>query len=405
MNRMNDKNIRNRHTINRISNKSVKEENINEDINEKFNWDKFQDNFMKHNSYKDVIKYTLNEKNTEITGNHVLNKLREYDLDYDDYEKINDLKLYKIATTHVSYTKEYQPKNESDKNFKKLFMNINYMNGEKLNPIDSKDINSAIKLKEISYERLEFIGDSVIRLILSLYLSMRFFKKREGFLTKSRAELENALTLSLLAKKLELNKYVLISRNNEISGARDVNQKMQCDLFEAFIGALFLDICKIKHDDIDGKIEDIFNLIINSGKAFLVCKKFIINILEKEVNIPKLLRDNVNYKDSLVQGFHKLNWKDPKYGLKKKIEDTTNMGKQYFHMYVRGGEGGEIIGEGLGTSKQKGEKKAAKNAFIALKKQYPDLIEDSIDDDRDEKDIILKSNDSIINKNNKYLII
>ena len=204
---------------------------------------------------------------------------------------------------------------------------------------------------------------------------------------------------------LELNKYVLISRNNEISGARDVNQKMQCDLFEAFIGALFLDICKVKHDDIEGKIEDIFDLIIKSGKAFSVCKKFIINMLEKEVNMPKLLRDNVNYKDSLVQVFHKLNWKDPKYGLKKKIEDTNNMGKQYFHMYVRGGEGCEIIGEGLGTSKQKGEKKAAKNGFISLKKQYPDLIEDSIDDDRDEKDIILKLNDNIINKSNKYLTI
>lgn len=361
---------------------------------DKFNWDVFQENFMKKNNYSDVIKYTLNEKNTEITSNHIMNKLREYGLNENDYDKINDLKLYKIATTHVSYTNEYQPKSKTDKNFKKLFMNINYMNGEVLNPINNKDINSAIKLKEVSYERLEFIGDSVIRLILSMYLSLRYFSKREGFLTKSRAELENATTLALLAKKLDLQKYILISRNNEISGARDVNQKIQCDLFEAFIGALFLDSCKIKHDDIEGKIDDISEVMMMGGKSFALCTKFLINMLEKEVNIPKLLRENINYKDKLVQAFHKLDWKDAKYGLEKKMEDKKNMGKQYFYMYVRDGDN-NIIGEGLGTSKQKGEKKAAKNAFIMLRKKYPEIIDEPLDNEY--KDIILDENDSIIN--------
>lgn len=381
-NNNNNKNNKNKRNNNETNSDS-------DDEGKKFNWGNFQESFMKENDYRDVVKYTLNEKNKEITSNHIMSKLREYGLTEEDYEGIKNLKLYKTAMTHKSYTVEFQPKSNTDKNFKKLFMGINFMNGEVLNPIDEKDINSAIGLKEESYEKLEFVGDSIIRLILSLYLSKRYIKKREGFLTKARTELENAETLSLLAKKLDLHKYVLISRNNEIAGARDLNQKIQCDLFEAFIGALYCDICRNENgcEDYD-----------KSGKATEICYKFIEKMLEKEINIPKLLKKAKNYKDFLVQIFHKLGYDEgsPEYGMREKTEDKNNMGKQYFHMYVRDNDG-NIIGEGVGTSKKKGQKEAAKQAYKMFKNKYPNIIEDYSDDNECD-DESLSSNDSVINK-------
>ena len=71
------------------------------------------------------------------------------------------------------------------------------------------------------------------------------------------------------------------------------------------------------------------------------------------------------------------------------------MGKQYFYMYVRDGDN-NIIGEGLGTSKQKGEKKAAKNAYMMLKKKFPDIVNESLETEY--KDVIISPNDTIINK-------
>ena len=273
---------------------------VKDNDNQRFNWNEFQKKFMKDKQCKDLIKYTLNEKNKEITSNHILNKLRLYGLNEDEYPSINDLKLYRIATTHESYTLDFQPKNETDKNFKKLFMHINYMNGESLLPIKDKDVTLAIKLKEDSYERLEYVGDAIIRMILSLYLFCRFPNDYEGFLSKLRAELENATTLSILSKKIDLQKYVLLSRNHEIFGSRDNNQKMQCDLFEAFIGALFLDVCKIKHDEISTSKIDLEYLMLKQQNGFGVCYKFVVNILEKETNIPKILKNNTNDKHKVL---------------------------------------------------------------------------------------------------------
>ena len=275
------------------------------------------------------------------------------------------------------------------------------MNGESLLPIKREDINSAIKLKTCSYERLEFIGDAVIRLILSLYLFFRFPNDREGFLTKLRAELENASTLSVLAKKLDLQKYILLSRNHEIFGSRDINQKIQCDLYESFIGALFLDVCKIKHDEILVDKIDIEIMLLLQNNGFGVCYKFMKNMIEKEINIPQILKNNINYKDELLRAYHKLNWQDPKYGTKEKLEDKNNMGKQHFIMYVRDPDN-NIIGEGIGTSKRKGEKKAAKNAYKFLKKEHSVTLGEDSDDD--EKEVILSPRNSLINtrtKNNK----
>jgi dsRNA-specific ribonuclease len=88
------------------------------------------------------------------------------------------------------------------------------------------------------------------------------------------------------------------------------------------------------------------------------------------------MKTESNHKDELLRHYHKLGWGDPKYNVMEVIVDENKMGKRYFKMYVRDNEG-NIIGTGIGSSKQKGEKIAAKKALEYLK-IIPDDDEDII---------------------------
>jgi hypothetical protein len=156
---------------------------------------------------------------------------------------------------------------------------------------------------------------------------------------------------------------MLIPRNLEVNGAREKNNKYQCDIFEAFIAALYYDSCKIKYSDIKSRSDLI---IMDRGYAFSLCFKFVTSLIEDEIDLTILLETESNHKDELLQTFHKLNWGDPKYNLMETIINNDRMGKKYFKMYVRDIDG-NIIGIGIGSSKQKGEKIAAKKALQHLK--------------------------------------
>ena len=94
------------------------------------------------------------------------------------------------------------------------------------------------KKKNKEFSRLEFLGDSVIRQVISDYLFIRYPNLQEGYLTKIRSQIENSSCLADLTRRIGLNRYVLLSRNNEIIKAREKNEKVQCDIFEAFVAAL-----------------------------------------------------------------------------------------------------------------------------------------------------------------------
>ncbi|HVU26673.1 MAG TPA: ribonuclease III [Verrucomicrobiae bacterium] len=95
--------------------------------------------------------------------------------------------------------------------------------------------------KEIQHnQRLEFLGDSVLGLVLSQKLFEKFPDADEGALTKSRAKLVNATTLAEHARELNLGAYLILSRGEENSGGRDRASAL-ADAFEALLGAIFLD--------------------------------------------------------------------------------------------------------------------------------------------------------------------
>jgi ribonuclease-3 len=90
------------------------------------------------------------------------------------------------------------------------------------------------------YQRLEFLGDAVLGLVLSDALYQKFPNADEGLLTKSRARLVNAASLAAHGRALGLGAHLLLSRGEEMTGGRDRASAL-ADAFEAVIGAIYLD--------------------------------------------------------------------------------------------------------------------------------------------------------------------
>jgi dsRNA-specific ribonuclease len=280
------------------------------------------------NDNLDSALFILNEANILITADYIQGLLKKYG---DINHKVKNLKCFQQACVHSSYIVR-------DESYYK-----NKMSKTKIKtPIEPiADPSKAIPLQEESYERLEFLGDCVIHLILGRYLYVRYENQDEGFMTKLRTKIENGEVLSNLGYAIGLNKYVLISKYIEINNGRVNNQAIVEDAFEAFMGALMLDA------------------------GFDVCDKFMISLMEEEVDFAQLLHEETNFKDILLQYFHKERYEDPTYGL---LDISGPDHKRMFTMYVKcrktPRDDGEIVGFGVGASKKKGEQEAAKAALI-----------------------------------------
>jgi ribonuclease III len=89
-------------------------------------------------------------------------------------------------------------------------------------------------------QRLEFLGDAVLQLVLTRELYSRFEAQDEGPLTKARAKLVNRRTLAEQARNLDLGSHIILSKGEEQQGGRD-RQSSLADTFEAVLGGVFLD--------------------------------------------------------------------------------------------------------------------------------------------------------------------
>lgn len=348
----------------------------------KLDWDlKRQEILDKTNNDREEIKkYVLNEKNTKITKKYIEDVFKFYGINYE----VNDIGIFHIAMTHPSYiNKDYREM----KNLKSILMGINFLKGDDLKPISDEQKNMAVQLGDSSYERLELVGDAILRQIISDYIFIRYKHMDEGDITKLRSQIENGSSLAEMTRRIGLHKYMLIPRNLEVNGAREKNNKFQCDIFEAFIAAIYYDSMKIKYSDIG--ID--YDLIKKSRAAsFDICFQFVSSLIEDEIDLTVLLETETNHKDELLQAYHKLGWGDPKYNLMDEIINNDKMGKKYFKMYVRDFDG-NIIGVGIGSSKQKGEKIAAKKAL-----QHLGIIANN-----DEDEILSSNSSEIYYRDNK----
>ncbi len=286
---------------------------------------------MNRSSPKDLtdVNYILNENNKLISAEYITALLKTYGINI----KVNNLNIFQEAMIHLSYlvrNEEFYKNNKTK---------VYQIQSTDIEPLSNK--LDAIPLQSKSYERLEFLGDAIIHSILAEYLFKRYSYANEGFMTKLRTKIENGNTLYLLSKKIGLNEFVLISRYVEKNGGRITNENLLEDIFEAFIGALYLDA------------------------GYEVCNKFLITLIEKEINLSQMLNEETNFKEKILQYFHLRKWQDPIYG---SLSCDGPENKKVYTMYVKCikhvHDVGEIIGRGQGSSKRMGEQMAAKQAMI-----------------------------------------
>jgi len=227
------------------------------------------------------------------------------------------------------------------------------MMGKGIEPLKSRD--NIITFKSESYERLEWLGDAILRLIIVDYIFMRYNEMKPGDLSDLRAQLENRKSFSNISTYLGLNKYILLSKNLEISGNRDKCEKMLCDLFEAFIGALYYDILRISYDDIGVQYDQVY---LERGYAYDICYKFVVKLIELEIVLTDILEVNTNYKHMLSKIKTKLKY--------EQMEVEKVNGRDRYKCVIYDMKNSKILSHGYGDNKTQSEKNAAKEVLISL---------------------------------------
>ena len=145
-----------------------------------------------------------------------------------------------------------------------------------------------------SNERLEFIGDGILECVTKYVLYNRFPKENEGFMTEKKIALVKNESIGRMAYEMGLHEWLVISKNAEQKQTRTNLKKLGC-LFEAFLGAIFLDFNKINVNDEHGWFSNVFI----TGPGFQMAQIFIENVFEKHVDWINLIRNDDNYKNIL----------------------------------------------------------------------------------------------------------
>jgi ribonuclease III len=253
-----------------------------------------------------------NQSNKLINQNDIINIMET--LNINDL-KINNVLLYQRSFIHKSYCND-------------LYKDT-----------DFKNIDESLPLQDISYETMEFLGDSILGSIVSSYLYERFYKiynQNEGFLTYLKNRIVCGESLAHLSNKLGFNRYIVISKHIEDNCDGRNNKNILEDVFEAFIGAIYLD------NDYD------------------FTKNIILTIIEKYVDFTDIIIKNNNYKEQIIKYLQHNYKENPTF---KVILDENDDKVYNCIMYFQG----DIISYGTGKSKKKAEQDSAKNGLIHFK--------------------------------------
>jgi len=271
----------------------------------------------------EIIHIPYNLNNVLVNETDIIQILAQYNVKLD---KINKIEYFRQAFTHKSYCKkDIYPQNI-----------LNAARNELGNPPE------LLELFDKSYERLEYFGDRVLKVIVSMYLFHRYPRQDEGFMTRLQTKIEDKKNLSIMSKEIGLSKFFIISKQIESMNGRNL-EKIHEDVFESFIGALFL------------------------SNGFEPCMFLIVNLLETLIDYSEKLYCDNNYKDQLLRVHHQNKWKFPQY-------ITIHFeGPPHKRKYIMGVERHDVqpddpiekrcISFGIGASKKEGEQNAAKMAL------------------------------------------
>ncbi len=179
-------------------------------------------------------------------------------------------------------------------------------------------------------ERLEFLGDSVLDVVIAEWLMKEFTNGQEGTLTKHRASIVNRKNLNLCAKRMGLNQYI------KTDGGVDVeNTSIPGNCLEALIGAIYLD------------------------QGIEQAKLSVSNFILAHVSIDALKTKSVNYKSTLLEWAQK-----EKVQLSFKVKESIKDNRRQFSAEVIVDE--KCVGKGTASNKKEASQKASQAALSAL---------------------------------------
>lgn len=196
--------------------------------------------------------------------------------------------------------------------------------------------NERYKTKSGDNERLEFLGDSVLGIVVSRLLYDDFPDYDEGILTRYKSQLVSGATLNRIAKELKIGRFILLGKGEEASGGRRHASNLLCAL-EALIGAIYLD------------------------GALKAASRFIRNVFEPEIRLVKEGKGSKDYKSMLQQIALKRYKATPTY---KIISEIGPDHKKHFIVEVL--ILGKRRGIGSGPNKKISEQASAKEALSSM---------------------------------------
>ncbi len=215
-------------------------------------------------------------------------------------------------------------------------IHVTFKNPEllKLAFIHRSSLNEAKHL-HTSNERLEFLGDAVLSLLTSHFLYSAYPEYPEGTLTNIRSSLVKTTSLSDISKSLGLGELLFLSHGEESSGGR-TNQSLLADVFEALLGAIYLD----QGIETAGKFLEKF--LFPTAEGIIATKSYI--------DYKSLLQELIQENSRIAPSYHVVRSEGP---------DHARM----FWVEARAAE--RVLGAGSGKSKQEAEQRAA---LVALEK-------------------------------------
>lgn len=183
-------------------------------------------------------------------------------------------------------------------------------------------------------ERLEFLGDAVLELIVTEYLYKKYPEKSEGELTNWRAALVNAKILAKLARELGFDEFLLLSKGEQKEEGK-ARQYILANTFEALIGAIYLD------------------------QGFEVCREFVEEFLIKK-KLPEIIEKGL-FRDAKSRFQEE---SQERVGITPSYKVLEEWGPDHAkHFLVGVFLRDELVAKGEGSSKQEAEEEAAKNAL------------------------------------------
>jgi ribonuclease-3 len=189
-----------------------------------------------------------------------------------------------------------------------------------------------------SNERLEFLGDSVLSLLTSHFLYKTYPEYPEGTLTNIRSSLVKTTSLSDISKSLGLGELLFLSHGEEASGGR-TNQSLLADVFEALLGALYLD------QGIETAKQFLEKYLFPNAEGIIATKSYI--------DYKSLLQELIQQDSRISPTYHVIKSEGPDHA-------------RTFWVQARAGE--TVLGSGSGKSKQEAEQVAALAALEKLGK-------------------------------------